>query len=282
VTSPATPFAPGGRIPELDALRGLSVMGIVLMNVFSFAMPGAAYYNPRAWGGEGPLELALWTASFVLVEDKFRNLFAMMFGAGVAVLLERTMRPRLRAHYARMAVLFAIGFVHALLLSNGDVLRLYAMCGLLLPLVARWPARRLWFAVAALVAVHMAVGGYVAWGWTEYWWRFATEPGTDPAPLAPAEAAFGAKPAAIERALAEGREGLGERIERRFVAPSGAFLAALAFLPVTLAAMLAGIALWRGGLLAAQWAPRRALRLAVPLALAHCPRLRCWPAWLGS
>ena len=48
-----------GRLPELDALRGLAVVGIVLMNVFAFAMPGAAYYNPRAWGGEGPLELAL-------------------------------------------------------------------------------------------------------------------------------------------------------------------------------------------------------------------------------
>ena len=41
--------------------------------VVAFAMPPAAYYNPRAWGGDGPLELAIWAVSFVLVEDKFRN-----------------------------------------------------------------------------------------------------------------------------------------------------------------------------------------------------------------
>ncbi len=71
-----------------------------------------------------------WAVSFVLVEDKFRNLFAMMFGAGFAILLERGGEHPLRAHYARMAVLLAIGWLHALLLSSSDVLRLYALCGL--------------------------------------------------------------------------------------------------------------------------------------------------------
>jgi len=268
-SSPLTvaPAPAGGRIVELDALRGLAVVGIVLMNVFAFAMPGAAYYNPRAWGGDGPVERALWTLAFLLVEDKFRTLFAMMFGAGVAILLGRPGARRLRAHYARMAVLFAIGFVHATLLYSGDVLRLYAICGLLLPLCARWPARRLGLAAAVLVAVHMLAGGWIGWGWLRYWWQFATVPGTDPAPLTPAEAAFGADPAALARGLELGRESFADRVQRRLAAPGPALLAAGLFLPLTLASMLAGMALWRSGLLAARWAPTRAVRLAWWLAV---------------
>jgi len=262
-----------GRILELDALRGLAVIGIALMNVFAFAMPGAAYYNPAAWGAGSWADYAAWALSFVLVEDKFRVMFAMMFGAGVSILLDRPALHPLRAHYARMAVLFVIGFLHALLLFSGDVLRLYALCGLVLPLAARWPVRRLWIGVAVLLAVHLAAGGYIAWGWLEYWWRFAHVPGTDPAPLAPIEAAFGADPAALERGLAIGREALGERIARRWDGTLGGLVAGLVVLPTTLAAMLAGIALWRNGLLAAQWPARRAMQFAWRLAFMALPPL---------
>jgi uncharacterized protein len=100
-----------------------------------------------------------------------------------------------------------------------------------------------------------------------------TVPGTDAAPLAPAEAAFGADPAALERAIAIGRESLADRIERRLATPASSLLAGLLFLPMTLAAMLAGIALWRGGLLAACWTSERALHLAARLALVAVPPL---------
>lgn len=277
-----TPLPP--RIAELDALRGLAVIGIVLMNVFAFSMPAAAYFNPRAFGGTGVLDLAAWTVSFVLVEDKFRNLFAMMFGAGVAILLDRGGTHPLRSHYARMGVLFAFGFLHALLLSSSDVLRLYAVCGLVLPFVVRWPVRRLLWAAGLLVALHMAVGGYIAWGWVEYWWRHATVPGTDFAPLQPAEIAFGADPVAIARGLELGRQTLGERLAARLADPLTPLVAGLYVLPLTLAAMLTGIALWRSGMLAAQWPAARLGRLGRRTALAALPALAVLAAlawWSG-
>jgi len=270
-----TALAPGngGRILALDALRGLAVIGIIAMNVFAFAMPGPAYYNPRAWGGPGPVELALWTLSYLFIEDKFRALFAMMFGAGVAILLDRAGGHRLRAHYARMAVLFALGFIHALVLFSGDVLRLYALAGLLLPICARWPARRLWIACAVLMAVYMAVGGYIGFGWLDYWWRTVSVPGTDPAPLASAEIPFGADPTALQHGLEMGRETFAERIDRRLASPLSALVAAAVVMPTTLAAMLAGMACWRSGLLAGEWQPRRAIRLAAWMALLALPPL---------
>ncbi len=257
--------AGGRRIPALDALRGLAVIGIVPMNVLVFAMPGQAYVNPRAWnglGGEtGPLETALWALSFLLIEDKFRNLFAMMFGAGVAILLARPHPRPIAVHCARMAVLFAIGFAHATLLANNDILRLYALAGLLLPLFLRLRPRGLLVAAAALVAAQLAFAGYHAWGWLDYWWRWRG--GIVPfGPLARAEWAFGADPDALAAALERGRESFAERIARRLANPAGPLQTALAAIPSTLAAMLAGVALWRCGLLAGEWPRDKLLRLA--------------------
>ena len=66
------PASPATRITELDALRGLAVIGIVWMNVYAFAMPMQAYYNPVVWGGEAQADRFVWAASFIFVEDKFR------------------------------------------------------------------------------------------------------------------------------------------------------------------------------------------------------------------
>jgi uncharacterized protein len=257
-------------------LRGLAVIGIALMNVLIFAMPGQAYVNPRAWNGPageiGPLEVALWALSFVLVEDKFRNLFAMMFGTGVAILLARPQPRPLTGHYARMAVLFAIGFVHAALLASNDVLRLYALTGLLLPLFVGLRPRTLLLIAAALVAAQLAVAGYYASGWLAYWWRWRM--GEVPfGELARAEWAFGADPDGLAGALERGRESLGERLERRFANLAGPLQTALAGLPSTLAAMLVGVALWRSGLLAGDWPRERLLRLARWLMLLAIPAL---------
>lgn len=260
------------RILPLDALRGLAVAGIALMNVLVFAMPGQAYVNPRAWGGTQPAEIAAWALVFLLVEDKFRNLFAMLFGAGVAILLARPRARALAGHYARMAVLFAIGFVHATLLANNDVLRLYAITGLVLPLFVRLTPRTLLLIAAALVAVQFAVAGYFAWGWLEHWWRWRMGE-ADFAPLAPAEYAFGADPGAIAQAFERGRESLAERIERRLTNLAGPLLTALAAIPSTLAAMLVGVALFKSGLLAGGWPRARLVRLARRAMLVALPAL---------
>ena len=42
------------RIDSLDAARGLAVCGIVLLNIYNFSMPPAAYFNPLAYGYTGP------------------------------------------------------------------------------------------------------------------------------------------------------------------------------------------------------------------------------------
>jgi len=264
---------PAERILALDALRGIAVAGIALMNVMVFAMPPAAYINPRSYGGDDPLSLALWLLSFLFVEDKFRALFAMMFGAGVAILLGKGGAHPWRAHYARMAVLFGIGMAHAVLLAGNEILRVYAVAGLVLPVFVRMRARHLCWLAAAIIAVQVLVALYWFREWIEYWWQVQTGAAVDVGPLQPLEAAYGADPHAISGALERGREGFVERLVRRLGQEPWLTIRVMAALPSSLAAMLIGIGLWRSGLLAGQWQRGRALRLAGWCALASLPML---------
>lgn len=259
---------PPARVDTMDAARGLAVCGIVLLNVHNFSMPPAAYFNPLAHGFTGPETLALWAVESVLAQDAFRAVFAMLFGAGAAILLERD--GSLRAHLARMLVLLAIGHAHAVLLNNGDVLRLYALTGLLLPPVLRLGRRGLLVAVAVLGALHLGALGWFAWSWLRYWWDVQQGLG-DPAALSMWESEFGLDPGAAQRGLAAGRQSLSERIAARAFEWRGPLAIFFAFLPQTLAAMLLGAWSWRSGLLRGRWDRSRARRFAVRLALVALP-----------
>ena len=271
------------RVTALDALRGVAVVGIAVMNVIAFSMPANAYLNPRVWGGTDALETALWAVSFVLVEDKFRALFAMMFGAGIAILLRKARqregaRP-LRSHYARMAVLLALGVTHAVTLANNDVLRIYAVCGLLLPLAVNWPVQRLLWMAALLIAGQLAVSGYYAWGWLEYWLQRTGGVVVDSLPQEMAERTFGGHPDTIAAALAVGQETLADRLVRRLSDPLMQIRFIVASIPSALASMLLGVALWRCGLLAGEWRAARAVRLARNCILATLPVLIVLALW---
>lgn len=270
--------AASDRIVQLDALRGLAVIGIAWMNVFVFAMPLQAYYNPLAWGGQSHADLLAWATSFVFVEDKFRSLFAMLFGAGCAILLERGERPDWRAHYARMAVLFAIGVIHSVVLASNDILRAYAMAGLLLPLFFRLSSPALIACAVGLITVHLAAGFIVAGGGLWDWWLGRS--GTDALFLA--ERNFGADPGAVAAMLDQGRETLAERIPRRIARFSAQLWVLVGSIPLNLAAIVLGMALWRNGLLAARWRTFRLQRLAAICALSSLPPLFALAWWIAD
>ena len=121
------------RIVTLDIIRGVAVMGILLMNVIAFAMPEAAYANPRAYGGWHGADLVTWTVEFVLIDGKMRGLFSLLFGASLLLVTDRAEaagRSAAQVHLARMAWLLVIGIAHLVLLWWGDILAHYALIGL--------------------------------------------------------------------------------------------------------------------------------------------------------
>ena len=75
------------RIASLDILRGFALLGILVMNIQSFSMIEAAYFNPMAYGNLEGINYAVWYVSHLLVDSKFMAIFSMMFGASLLYLL---------------------------------------------------------------------------------------------------------------------------------------------------------------------------------------------------
>jgi len=134
------------RIPTLDIIRGLAVMGIFSVNVVGMAMIEAAYFYPPAYGFGSTADRVIWAANFILVDGKMRALFSILFGAGMVLVCERAEaagRAAWRVHYPRMLVLLGFGLVHYYLLLWGDILTNYALMGMVGFAFRRFPVERL-------------------------------------------------------------------------------------------------------------------------------------------
>jgi len=129
----AGPVSRPDRIVSIDVLRGFAVLGILVMNIQSFSMIGAAYLNPYAYGDLNGANHAVWLLSHLLADSKFMTIFSLLFGAGVVLMasrLEASGRPTAGVHYRRMIWLIIFGLLHGLFLWYGDILFVYGMCGL--------------------------------------------------------------------------------------------------------------------------------------------------------
>lgn len=129
----ATPVSETQRLKLLDALRGVALLGILLMNIPFFALP---QYFSESFRSD-PTNLNFWVSAVITVvfEGKMRALFGMLFGAGVLLFVvnkEQTGKKVTGLFYRRMFWLVLFGLAHAhLLLWFGDILYLYGICGML-------------------------------------------------------------------------------------------------------------------------------------------------------
>ena len=156
VAAGAAPVTGSERLPALDALRGVAVLGILVMNIYYFAMPLEAYSNPLAMGGTELHNLGTWFFTHVLFDLKFLAIFAMMFGAGLVLMWERAEARGARfgrIYYRRQFALLLIGLLHGYLLWSGDILFGYALVGMLVYPLRRLRPRTLVVTACVLMAV---------------------------------------------------------------------------------------------------------------------------------
>ena len=138
------PTPPSERIVSLDALRGVAVLGILVINVRVFSMPETTLLNPTVYGDFSGVNYWAWLVGHVFAELKFITVFSALFGAGIVLFIEsknRKGQPALRLHYRRTAWLILIGLGHAYLLWYGDILVAYGVCGLALVFAHDWEPR---------------------------------------------------------------------------------------------------------------------------------------------
>ncbi|MBV7314501.1 DUF418 domain-containing protein [Shewanella sp. NIFS-20-20] len=127
--TPTTSPIPGNepiaspRLISLDMLRGVALLGILLMNIYTFAnlYPYLAPISPA------PSDFGLSLLSTSLFEGRFISLFAMLFGIGILLQAQRFGHGAYPKLKGRMKALFVIGLVHGFILWPGDILASYAL-----------------------------------------------------------------------------------------------------------------------------------------------------------
>ncbi|MBI1764787.1 MAG: DUF418 domain-containing protein [Acidobacteria bacterium] len=219
------------RLVALDALRGAALFGVLLVNLevgfrVSLFQQMLTPHTHAGWANR---------ATDILIAGVFEfkafTLFAFLFGVGVGVQTERTATRQhspTRFLARRFGVLLVIGLSHMLLLWNGDILTLYAVCDLLLIPVIALSARGL----AMLGLVLIVLAPYLPFFSAHF----------------PAQEALRAHAAVATRVYATGSftEIMALRWHEagRFIAPL-----LLGSLPRTVGLMMCGLAAWRGGVL---------------------------------
>ena len=255
------------RIAALDALRGV---GILAVNVQSFALVSAARWNPAVQGELRGASGAACLATWVLADGKFIALFAMLFGAGIVLLAaraERAGRDPARVHSRRCAALLVLGVLHAYLLWYGDWLLPLAVCGAIAFPYRALPAGRVLIAGLVIFAIGSALPVVAILSMP--WWPAGA--------VAEFDALWTPSPDAIAWEVARYRGGFGMQMQHRVpmaVRYQTSFLALRTLWQVT-GLMLVGMALFRRGILGGEREPAFYRRLAmagfgagVPLSLA--------------
>jgi uncharacterized protein len=162
----ALPVAASERLFAVDALRGFALLGILAMNIVHFAWPGVVYGNPLRGGGFEGSDRALWYLDHLVFEGKMMTIFSMLFGAGLVLMDQRAAARGASVrgvYYRRVLWLLAIGLVHAYLIWSGDILVLYAECGLFLYLFRnRTPKALIVLGVSALLLFVPLMLGFAA------------------------------------------------------------------------------------------------------------------------
>jgi uncharacterized protein len=163
----AEPVQGAERVASVDVLRGVAVLGILAMNVVFFGLPGPAYDNPTRGGGDTGLNLGLWAFNHLVFDAKMMTLFSMLFGAGLVLMGGRADARGARlgwVYYRRVFWLLVIGALHAYLLWAGDILFVYALCGLLLYPFRRLSPRTLLIVGTLVMLVLLPVGAGIEGG----------------------------------------------------------------------------------------------------------------------
>jgi uncharacterized protein len=133
-TNLAQPISSRERLINIDIIRGVALLAILLMNVQTFSMIFSAYSNPTSFGDLTGINLSVFQLSHLFADQKFMTIFSTLFGVGIILMAENIKAKGgnpTKVHYKRMFILALFGLLHAYLLWFGDILFPYALAGML-------------------------------------------------------------------------------------------------------------------------------------------------------
>lgn len=165
----------------LDALRGTALLGIALANYPEFALWTFLSPEEQASMPTAGIDKVVRFLQYLLVDGKFYTIFSVLFGIGFSLILSR---HSLSLFMRRMLILAVIGFCHLMFVWSGDILLLYAIGGMLLPLFVRLGDRALLWTAVLLILLPVGIDVLTEWygidlarPFYEAWWAKAAEQG---------------------------------------------------------------------------------------------------------
>ena len=247
------------RIRALDLIRGVAVLGIVAVNVASFAAPSSAAYAPGPPGlTASAANHAAYLITLVLFEGKMRALFSVLFGAGLLLFIDRADAAGRHGEWLqvrRLCWLALIGYAHFALLWDGDILFLYAAMGFAAFTARRWQPRQ------QIGAALLILGLWQVWGTAQWVPSVLQELSANPADQREYAKLTAQLRADDARDSAEAKLGWPAEVSSRMNDRADQPLNLVAYnWGETLPWMLLGMALLRGGFFANTW-PQPRLRL---------------------
>ncbi len=251
------PVSPAARLLSLDALRGIALCGILLINITDMGGP-IAMDRPMTAPAIGDGDWQIWGFSQLFITGTMRGLFSLLFGIGLLLFVgQDDSADRSRLYLRRLMLLFLFGVVDStLLLWPGDILIIYALSGAAALILHPLKPRQLLSAAAVLLLL------LSAWA--------ANEATT----ITPAKTVYTAKMLAVEGAARLG--GYWQSFDYMSFVSWNWTVNALTYrwMADALAFMLVGMALHRLGLFG-DGAKERTLRRMVGIGYAVGLALRC-------
>jgi uncharacterized protein len=161
MTTSTTPVLQKERIDILDSLRGVAILGILLMNIpgFAYAVRG---HDPSVMNEYGTINYYIWKFIDWIPDGTQRALFSMLFGAGILLFISSKEKNRdnvspLDYFFRRQLWLLFFGLVNIyIFLWRGDILFDYGCYGFLMLAFRMWQPKKLLMAAGLCFLLMLA------------------------------------------------------------------------------------------------------------------------------
>ena len=164
--TPAAPVSPQDRIEAIDAVRGVALFGVLIVNLVTEFRVSIfqQFLGPPPGGGADLIAERLVALGF---QSKAFCLFALLFGIGLAIQFERLSVAGRPLYWLsrRLAVLLGFGLVHLVFIWNGDILTEYALAGFVVLPLLLLRARTLLLAALAFLAAYAGAPALYSIDW---------------------------------------------------------------------------------------------------------------------
>ncbi len=167
----------------LDALRGFALLGVCLANYPEFSL--YTFQPQRVVEGmsSAAVDRVVKFLQYVFIDGKFYTLFSLLFGIGFSIIISHAAERGangFKIFYRRMIILALIGCTHLMLIWSGDILLLYAVLGMLLPLCRKLSDKKILDIALLLLLLPIVVdviceatGTFLAKYPYDQWWYYA-------------------------------------------------------------------------------------------------------------